>query len=218
MNCDCYCELWSKYCEEEIDQKSREELEEHLRSCRVCAEGLAAFRKTLECLKDVPRIEVSPSFDARLARALAEERVAEQEPWYSRLGRLGVRYAPAAASLAAVLVVSFVLALHFTPEQGTMPGAGLERGLTASGQEASEPVAAGPAISDQIPVSLPGRGQVRVEPWSVAGQWSQSLADSTVGNYTMRFVLDKVILEGEEAARASVPEEDRDVRTEYVTF
>lgn len=208
MKCDCYVELWSKYCENEIDQRSKEELEEHLRSCRICAEGLAAFRKTMEALRDLPRLDVSPAFDARLARALAEERLADQEPWYSKLGRLGIKFAPAAASIAAVLVVSLVLALYLVPGDREAPEVSPWQGVTA----------AGPAVPEQMPVSLAGRAQVRVEPWSVAGQWPQSLADSTMSNYRMRFVLDKVVLEGEEAARASVPEDEQNVRARYVTF
>lgn len=217
MNCDCYCELWSKYCEGELDERSREELEEHLSSCRVCAEGMAAFRSTLEYLKDLPPLEVSPSFDARLARALAEERIRESEHWYGRLGRFAVRIAPAAASVAAVLVVSFFLAVHFAPEDRAVPRMGPWEGLTASGPAASGPIEE-PVGTDGVAVALPGRGQVRVEPWSLAGQWPQSLADSTVSGYRMRFVLDKIILEGEEAARASVPDEKQDVQTKYVTF
>lgn len=216
MNCDCYRELWSKYCEAEIDAQSKEELEEHLRSCRICAEGLAAFRRTLESLRDLPRLEVSPSFDARLARAIAEEMLSEQEPWYSRLGALSLRFAPAAASIAAVFVVSLVLALYFAP--GEVPAPVADYWQDAGLSQPAGPAATGPSVTDQMQVSLPGRGQVRVEPWSVAGQWPQSLADSTLKNYTMRFVLDKIILEGEEAARASVPEEEAEVRTKYVTF
>jgi anti-sigma factor RsiW len=218
MNCDCYCELWSKYCEGELDERSREELEEHLASCRICAEGMAAFRSTLEFLKDLPPLEVSPAFDARLARALAEERLRERDHWYGRLGRLGVRIAPAAASIAAVLVVSLVLAVHFAPPGGNSPEGGPWEGLTAAGPAGSGPVASEPVTADRVAVSLPGRGQVRVEPWSLAGQWPQSLADSTASGYRMRFVLDKIILEGEEAARASVPDEEQDVQPKYVTF
>jgi anti-sigma factor RsiW len=209
MNCDCYSELWSKYCEGEIDQRSKENFEEHLRSCRICAEGLAAFKRTLEELRELPRLDVSPVFDARLARALAEERLSEHNPWYSKLGRLGVRVAPAAASIAAVLIVSIVLALQFAPGGGDGQVAEIQSGRTA----------AGPVVANPMPVSSSaGLAQVRVEPWSIAGQWPQSLADSSMSNYKPRFVLDKIILEGEEAARASVPEEEKDVQKEYVTF
>jgi anti-sigma factor RsiW len=217
MNCDCYCELWSRYCEGELDERSREELEEHLASCRVCAEGMAAFKSTLELMKDLPPLEVSPAFDARLARALAEERMREGDHWYARLGRFGLRVAPAAASIAAVLVVSLVLAVHLAPPDGTR-ATGSWEGLTASDRPVSGPATSEPVEADRVAVSLPGRGQVRVEPWSLAGRWPQSLADSTSSGYRMRFVLDKIILEGEEAARASVPDEAQDVQTKYVTF
>lgn len=219
MNCDCYSEIWSKYCEGEIDQQAKDDFEDHLRSCRVCAEGLAAFRRTLEELRELPRLEVSAAFDARLARALAEERLSGQEPWYSRLGRSGVKFAPAVASVAAVLVISIILATQFAPGAGKwraadrqvadMPIAEVRTGVTTSG----------PAMAGPMPVSsTEGLAQVRVEPWSVAGQWPQSLADSSVSNYRARFVLDKIILEGEEAARASVAEGEKETREEYVTF
>lgn len=211
MNCDCYSELWSKYCEGELDQREKDDFEEHLSSCRVCAEGMSAFRRTLEELHGLPRLEVSPAFDARLARALAEERLSEREPWYSKLGRLGVKFAPAAASIAAVLVVSLILATQFAPGGGDGQVAEIRTGGTTTG----------PVIANPMPVSSsagPAQVQVRVEPWSVAGQWPQSLADSSMSNYKPRFVLDKIILEGEEAARASVPEEQKAAKKEYVTF
>jgi len=206
MNCDCYTELWSKYCENDLDPETREKLEEHLSSCRVCAEGMSAFRRTLEALKDLPRLEVSPSFDAKLARAIAEERLAESDAWYRKVARAGLRFAPAAAAVAAVFVVSLLLAIRLVPvgDDAREPW----QGLTAERTSAPE----------RLPVVLSGRTQVRVEPWSVAGEWPRSLADSTMSNYRMRFVLDRVILEGEDAARASVPEGEQEVRAQYVTF
>jgi hypothetical protein len=192
-----------------LDQRNKEDFEEHLSSCRICTEGLAAFRRTLEELRGLPPLEVSPAFDARLARALAEERLAEPEPWYSRIGRLGVRFVPAAASVAAVLVVALILATQFAPGGGEVQVAEMRTGGTA----------AGPMVANPMPVSSSaGMAQVRVEPWSVAGQWPESLADSSMSNYRARFVLDKIILEGEEAARASVPEEKKDESKKYVTF
>jgi anti-sigma factor RsiW len=208
MNCEKATELWSSYCEKEIDAESREELEKHLATCRVCAEGLAAFQKTLESLKDLPALTPSPSFDARLARALAEESLQDREPWYGKFGGWCVRFAPAAASVAAVLAISFYLALQVAPVREAGPESQMRPDVTAS-----EPVS-----SDQYAASLPGRASVRVEPWSVAGQWSQAPADSVMSGYRVRFVLDKVILEGEEAARSSVPQDSEGVQMKYVTF
>ena len=208
MNCEKATELWSAYCEKEIGEESRRELEEHLAGCRVCAEGLAAFQKTLQSLKDLPRLAPSPSFDARLARALAEERLKEREPLFGRFGRLCLRFAPAAASIAAVFLVSLYLAVHVAPVRDVELQSGATPDLTASGS----------LSSDQYTTSMPGRAPVRVEPWSVAGQWPQAPADSAMGNYRVRFVLDKVILEGEEAARTSVPQDSEGVQMKYVTF
>jgi anti-sigma factor RsiW len=208
MNCEKATELWSSYCEKEIDPEGRQELEEHLTTCRVCAEGLAAFQKTLQSLKDLPPLAPSPSFDARLARAIAEESLQEREPWYGKFGSWCVRFAPAAASVAAVLVISFYLAMQVGPVRET----GSE-GQTRPALTASEPLS-----SDEYTASLDGRASVRVEPWSVPGQWPQAPADSVTKGYRVRFVLDKVILEGEEAARSSVPQDSEGVQLKYVTF
>jgi hypothetical protein len=208
MNCEKATELWSSYCEKEIDAESKQGLEEHLASCRVCAEGLAAFQKTLQSLRDLPAMTPSPSFDARLARALAEERLKDSEPWYGKFGSWCVRFAPAAASVAAVLAISFYLALQVGPGGGMAPESQMRPELTASG----------PVSTDEFTASLPGPASVRVEPWSVAGQWPEAPADSVMSGYRVRFVLDKVILEGEEAARSSVPQEGDGVQMKYVTF
>jgi hypothetical protein len=208
MNCEKATELWSSYCEKEIDAEAKQELEDHLTSCRVCAEGLAAFQKTLQSLKDLPPLEPSPSFDARLARALAEESLKEDKPWYGKFGSLALRFAPAAASVAAVFAISFYLALQVAPVRD----AGQEVRTTP------EVMASVPLSSEEYTASLDGRASVRVEPWSVPGQWSQAPADSASSGYRVRFVLDKVILEGEEAARSSVPQEGEGVQMKYVTF
>lgn len=208
MNCEKATDLWSSYCEKEIDAESREELEKHLATCRVCAEGLVAFQKTLQSLKDLPALTPSPSFDARLARALAEESLQDREPWYGKFGSWCVRFAPAAASVAAVFAISFYLALQVAPVREAGPESQMRPDLTASGL----------VSSDQYAASLPGRASVRVEPWSVAGQWPQAPADSVMSGYRVRFVLDKVILEGEEAARSSVPQDSEGVQMKYVTF
>jgi len=208
MNCERATELWSSYCENEIDAGDRLELEGHLTGCRVCAEGLAAFQKTMQALKDLPPMEPSPSFDARLARALAEENLRESEPWHAKLGVWCARLAPAAGAVAAVFAISFYLALQVAP---------VREGEQASPMR-SEIAASAPLSSDEYAASLAGRASVRVEPWSVAGQWSEAPVDSAMSGYRVRFVLDKVILEGEEAARSSVPQDSEGVHMKYVTF
>jgi hypothetical protein len=216
MNCERATELWSSYCENEIDAGDRLKLEEHLTRCRVCAEGLAAFQKTMRALKDLPPMEPSPSFDARLARALAEENLREGEPWHARLGIWCARLAPAAGAVAAVFAISFYLALQVAPVREGEQASPMRSEVAASAPLSSE--ASGPLSSDEYAASLAGRASVRVEPWSVAGQWPEAPADSAMSGYRVRFVLDKVILEGEEAARSSVPQESEGVHMKYVTF
>jgi hypothetical protein len=212
MNCEKATELWSLYCEKEIDPERKEELEEHLTTCRVCAEGLAAFQKTMQALKDLPALTPSPSFDARLARALAEESLKEREPWLGKFWHWSGRLAPAAASIAAVFAISFYLALQIAPNRESAPQGPSTPALTAS-EQLSRPLS-----SDDYMAASTASAPVRVEPWSIAGEWPQSPADSVMSGYTVRFVLDKIILEGEEAARSSVPQETDGVQVKYVTF
>ena len=215
MNCEKATELWSSYCENEIAAGDKLELEEHLTGCRVCAEGLAAFKKTMRALKDLPPMEPSPAFDARLARALAEENLREGEPWHAKLGVWSARLAPAAAAVAAVFAISFYLALQVAPVREGDRAIQMRPEVTASAPLSSE---SAPLSSDEYAASLAGRASVRVEPWSVAGQWPEAPADSAMSGYRVRFVLDKVILEGEEAARSSVPQDSEGVQMKYVTF
>ena len=71
------CEEVSKqlvaYLDRRANSAERQEVEEHLAACRACHERAEGFRKLWGVLDEVPLVEPSLSFDARIRARIAEE-------------------------------------------------------------------------------------------------------------------------------------------------
>ena len=74
------------------------EVQEHLRSCAVCAQELASFRQTMALLDEWQTPEPSPYFGSRLRARVREEAAAQPAGWLGWLRR------PVVAAAAMVLV------------------------------------------------------------------------------------------------------------------
>jgi hypothetical protein len=74
------------------------EIQEHLRSCAVCAGELTALQQTMTLLDEWQTPEPSPYFDSRVRARLRDELAAPPQNWMAWLRR------PVVAAVAAVLV------------------------------------------------------------------------------------------------------------------
>jgi len=73
MNCKKAEKFFSAYVENELDSKTRRQLEQHLEECESCAYELQAFQKTLPLVKSMPAIAPSSNFAWELRLRLAIE-------------------------------------------------------------------------------------------------------------------------------------------------
>ncbi|MFY9802573.1 MAG: zf-HC2 domain-containing protein [Candidatus Acidiferrales bacterium] len=101
------CEEVSKqlvaYLDRRANSAERHEVEEHLAACRVCHERAEGFRKLWGVLDEVPLVEPSLSFDARIRARIAEEPRSRWFGWLVPQPRL-------AFSMALLLALSVWMA------------------------------------------------------------------------------------------------------------
>ncbi len=99
----------SAYLDHGLDAEERRRVELHLGSCPSCAALLSASRELDRAVRQLPRIEPSPGFEAKLCARLGRSAA----PGWRRRGMLA-RFAAAGAVAAALL------ALLLTPTAPSM--------------------------------------------------------------------------------------------------
>jgi anti-sigma-K factor RskA len=109
MNCKKAQSWFGSFLDQGLDPKKAEALMAHLRSCSGCAAAWKRFRMNLGALKDLPRIEPSPGFEANLWRRIREE--APEPRWRTLWGTLteGAVWPRMAGAAAAVSIVFGIL-------------------------------------------------------------------------------------------------------------
>jgi hypothetical protein len=132
MNCKKAEKKFSAYVENELDSKTRRQLEQHLEECENCAYEWQAFQNTLRMVKDMPAIAPSSDFDWELRLRLAFEypdKVSLRERLFECLGsrhftkftlelREGFKGKPAFAFsgvLAILIILSLGLYFYISP-------------------------------------------------------------------------------------------------------
>ncbi|MBM3237948.1 hypothetical protein FJZ31_16790 [Candidatus Poribacteria bacterium] len=118
MNCQKAEKKFSAYVENELDAKTRRQLEQHLEECASCAYELQAFQKTLPLVKSMPAIAPSSNFAWELRLRLAIEdshKVSLRKRFFEYL-----RSRPAVAfsgGLMILLILSLGLYFYISPSK-----------------------------------------------------------------------------------------------------
>ncbi len=73
MNCERMENLLITYLDGRASRTERREVEAHLAACTACRTRAEEFRRLWSVLDEVPRVEPSPAFDARLRARMAAE-------------------------------------------------------------------------------------------------------------------------------------------------
>jgi hypothetical protein len=81
MKCEHVIKKLSAYIDGELAAPDREAVELHMEQCSGCREELEALNKQNEYIKDVPLIEPSTGFRARLWERLRDEKARQTLPW-----------------------------------------------------------------------------------------------------------------------------------------
>lgn len=68
--CRKYADRISEFLNGELDEASREEIEQHLCDCPECRECIESLRKTVDVLKHTPREPVPADTKRRIREAL----------------------------------------------------------------------------------------------------------------------------------------------------
>jgi anti-sigma factor RsiW len=85
------------YLDGRLKESERQEVEEHLASCAACQLRVDGFRAVSGLLDELPMIEPSPAFDARVRALVAAEPV--KQSWWTWL-----RVSPRVAFVAPMLL------------------------------------------------------------------------------------------------------------------
>lgn len=163
MDCPQALENLSAHLDNALDSATREELEEHLRSCGRCQSELDALRACVEAVSSMDRISAPSGFLTKV-----HERIDEGSGWKRLLGKLMLPWRVkiplhAAGVVAAVILIMLMLPARETtkrvleaPEQPA-PEISLETPRPAAPpQHAQEthqpsPITAGMADSARLP-------------------------------------------------------------------
>ncbi|MGH9773429.1 MAG: anti-sigma factor family protein [Candidatus Acidiferrales bacterium] len=102
MNCNTIENIFIAYMDGKATAAERREVEEHLHDCAACRARAEEFRGVWNALDEVPQIEPSFGFDARLRQRVAAEPRPKRWSWLVPSPRL-------AFSLAMLAGLSFYL-------------------------------------------------------------------------------------------------------------
>jgi len=111
------CEDVSKqliaYLDRRANSAERREVEQHLAACSMCHERAEDFRKLWGVLDEVPLVEPSLGFDARIRARIAEE---------PRRGWLGWLVPQPRLAFAMALLLALSVWMAKLPREGTVAG------------------------------------------------------------------------------------------------
>ena len=113
MNCLIAEEHFSAYLEDELDYQTIKDFEAHLTNCGSCSSELALFRKSLNLLHQLPRIEPSSDFDRSLQSRVENLDVSRISVWHQVLDSLRTRSGWAFSGIATVLLVVLIGAYFY---------------------------------------------------------------------------------------------------------
>ncbi len=117
MSCEKIASRMLGYIDGRLKESERADVEKHLASCSPCALRVEEFRAVSGLLDDLPVIEPSPEFDARVRALVAAEPV--KTDWWAWL-----RVSPRIALVASALLIA-ALWLGFYPRpQQNLPWGG----------------------------------------------------------------------------------------------
>ena len=105
MNCLIAEEHFSAYLEDELDYQTIKDFETHLTDCESCSSEFALFRKSVNLLHQLPRIEPSSDFDRSMQSKVGDLNVNRVPAWHQILDSLRTRPVWAFGGITTVLLV-----------------------------------------------------------------------------------------------------------------
>ncbi len=113
MNCLMAEEHFSAYLEDELDYRTIKEFEAHLTDCESCSSEFALFRKSVNLLHQLPRIEPSSNFNRSVQSRVRYLDVERVPAWYQILDSLRTRPVWAFGGITTILLVGLFSAYFY---------------------------------------------------------------------------------------------------------
>jgi hypothetical protein len=113
MNCLMAEEHFSAYLEDELDFRTIKQFEAHLTDCGSCSSEFALFRKSVNLLHQLPRIEPSSDFDRSMQSRVGNLDVDRTPAWHQLLDSLRTRPVWAFSGIATILLVGLLTAYFY---------------------------------------------------------------------------------------------------------
>ena len=152
MNCLMAEEHFSAYLEDEMDYRTIKEFEAHLTDCESCSSEFALFRKSVNLLHQLPRIEPSSNFNHSVQSRVGNLDVDRVPAWNQMLDYLRTRPVWAFGGITTILLVSLFSAyLYYSYQKDyntASPG-------IVFGSDPSPTYRPVPNIDNQEPPTLP---------------------------------------------------------------
>ena len=113
MNCLMAEEHFSAYLEDELDYRTIKEFEAHLTDCESCSSEFALFRKSVNFLHQLPRIEPSSDFNRSVQSRVDNLDVDRIPAWHQILDSLRTRPVWAFGGITTILLVGLFSAYFY---------------------------------------------------------------------------------------------------------
>jgi len=114
-------ECFSGYFDGLLEEDSKRELERHLETCPECRKEWNSYRSLFTAVRNLPPVEASGGFEARLAARIRREE-APRRSWWQDFARIPLPVPIGAAALILVAVFSYThLADRAAPPAGESP-------------------------------------------------------------------------------------------------
>ncbi|MFZ0641403.1 MAG: zf-HC2 domain-containing protein [Candidatus Acidiferrales bacterium] len=113
MNCEKVSNSLISYLDGRASAEERSSVEEHLKSCAACRERADEFRRLWDVMAEVPAVEPSFAFDARLRQRLAAAGRPRLWTWLVPSPRL---------TAAVVALVGLSIFVSLQPNKPVVPG------------------------------------------------------------------------------------------------
>lgn len=237
MNCRSAEELFSSFVEDELSQRERRTLENHLADCPRCSRAVEEIRATVDLLTALPSYETGPAFEEEVMDRIRSGEALRPGivEWITeRVSGAWLRPVFLSGAAACALYIAFLVggAYMSSPSPvATSPTAPSTKiaGVTPAVTTPSTPkgsVAPAPAPSNDVvatassPLRHASAGTSGTSPSLNGANTADSASAVQSAPYQDEYILDQFYLNrsGEEGVHSIVPVSGRPTDDVYITF
>ncbi len=154
MNCQKIKKLLNPYIDQALEQKTTQQVEEHLKSCSACRQEYQRLKKIATSLNSTSPQMVPETFTQNIMAKISQEKIQIQSSWMDHLKKqvsipqFSFRLAGAAAVAAVFVFLAFTFLFNFSglpgqPGQKEATAHQVEVTFTISGIKANQIAVAG---------------------------------------------------------------------------